>query len=90
MIDKKNVSRRRVRRPRSVAGGVDIGVFDEGWMNMLVILVFVTGHGKHLRHGVIDTFFAVISTRVVGAGREFIHGSCRLSAELRSVIGRGG
>ena len=62
-------------------------------MDVPVVLVFVTDHGKHLYHGVVYSFDAAVSAGVVGAGREFvyaeqfIYGCCELGAKLRSVIG---
>ena len=40
-------------------------------VNVPVVLI-VTDHGEHLRHGVVDTFNAAVFARVVGAGREFM------------------
>lgn len=48
--------------------------------------MFLTNHGSHLRHGVIDTFDDTIIARLVGVFRE-LHCDCELSAELKSVVG---
>ena len=42
-----------------------------GEVNVPVVLV-VTDHVEHLRHGVVATFNAAVFVRVVGAGREFV------------------
>ena len=57
------------------------------------ILLFVADHGQHLRHGVVCAFDALVTTRVVGAGREFLYtkefvdGCFELRAELKAVVG---
>ena len=62
-------------------------------VNVPVFLEFVTDHCTHLRQGVVDTFDATISARVVGPYREvtfaegFEHGGCELDAEFKSVVG---
>lgn len=54
----------------------------------------VTDHCMHLRQGVVDTFDATISARVVGPYREFTfaegfeHGGGELGAEFKSVVGQ--
>ena len=52
---------------RGGANRVVIGVFDMGKMDVTVVLVFVTDHGYHLSHSVVDMFYASISTGVIGA-----------------------
>ena len=37
-----------------------------------VMLVFVADHGLYFCHGVVDTFDAAVTTRGVGACREFV------------------
>ena len=64
-------------------------------MDVPVVLVFVTDHGKHLCHGVVYSFNATVSPWVVGAGGEYLlpsslYGCCELDAKLRSVIGQEG
>lgn len=62
-------------------------------MNVPVVLVFITHHGKHLHHDIIDAFDTTIGARVVGACRDFVYaeqfvyGNCELSAELWSDVG---
>ena len=65
-------------------------------MDLPVILMLITDHSKHLRHGVVEMFNATVYARAVGAGRdfmyvkEFIYGGCELGANLRSVIRKAG
>ena len=37
------------------------------------MLVFVANHGLYFCHGVVDTFDAAVTTRGVGACREFVY-----------------
>ena len=36
-------------------------------------MVFITDHGYHLSHSVVDTFYASISTGVIGARCELMY-----------------
>ena len=36
-------------------------------------MVFITDHGLHLSHSVVDTFYASISTGVIGARCELMY-----------------
>ena len=58
---------------RGGANRVVIGVFGMGEMDVPVVLVFVTDHGWHLSQSVVDTFYASISTGVIGARCELIY-----------------
>ena len=58
---------------RGRANRVVIGVFDVGTMNVPVVLMFVTDHGYHLGHGVVDTFHASVATGVIGARCELMY-----------------
>ena len=49
-------------KTRGSANGVVIGVLDVGKVDVPVVLVFVTDHGYHLGHSVVDTFHASVST----------------------------
>ena len=75
------------------ASRVILGVFDVGEVYIPVILVFVTNHGYYFCHGVVDTFAAAVTTRGVGACREFLYtekfvNSCRrLGADLEFIVG---
>ena len=75
------------------ADRVIVGVFNVREVYIPVILVFVAGHGQHLRHGVVYAFDAPVTTRVVGACREFVYtkefvDDCRkLRTELKAVVG---
>ena len=72
---------------------VIVGVFNVREVYIPVILVFVAEHGQHLRHGMVYAFDTPVTTRVVGACREFVHtkefvdGCCELRAELKAVVG---
>ena len=55
------------------ASVVIVGVFDMGKVCTSVILVFVANHGQYFCHGVVDTFDAAVTTRGVGAYREFVY-----------------
>ena len=55
------------------ASGVITGVFDVEKMFIPVMLVFVANHGLHFCHGVVNTFDAAVTTRGVGAYREFVY-----------------
>ena len=55
------------------ANRVVIGVLDVGKMDVPVVLVFVTDHGYHLCHTVVNTFHASVSTGVIGARRELMY-----------------
>ena len=76
------------------ADRVIIGVFDVREVCIPVILVFVADHGQHLRHGVVYAFDAPVTTRVIGACRDFVYtkefvDGCReLCAELKAIIGQ--
>ena len=60
-------------KARGGANGVVIGVFDVGKVGLPVVLVFVTDHGYHLGHNVVDTFHASVSTGVMGARCELMY-----------------
>ena len=68
------------------------GVFNVREVYIPAILVFVADHGQHLHHGVVYAFDAPVTTRVVGACREFVYtkefvDGCReLRAELKAVV----
>ena len=59
-------------KARGSANVVVIGVFDVGKMDVPVVLVFVTDHGQHLWHSVVDTFHTS-TTGVIGARRELMY-----------------
>ena len=50
-----------------------VGIFDMGKMDVPVVLVFITNHGEHLSHSVVDTFYASISTGVICARCELMY-----------------
>ena len=54
------------------ASGVIVGVFDVENMCIPVMLVFVANHGLYFCYGVADTVDAAVTTRGVGAGREYV------------------
>ena len=60
-------------KARGRASGVVISIFDMGYVDVPVVLMLVTDHGKHLHLGMVDTFNAAVSTWVVGTGREFVY-----------------
>ena len=55
------------------ASEVIVGVFDVEKVCIPVMLLFVTNHGLYFCHGVVDTFYATVTTRGVGACREFVY-----------------
>ena len=55
------------------ASGDIVGVFDVGKVCIPVILMFVANHGLYFGHGVVDTCDAAVTTRGVGACREFVY-----------------
>lgn len=65
------------------ANRVILGVFDVVLVDVPVFLVFITDHGKHLRHGIIGTLHAMIAARVIGACREFVTPNRVYSAAAR-------
>ena len=58
---------------RGGANRVAIGVFDMGKMDAPVVLVFVTDHGEHLSHSMIDAFDASVTTGLTGARGELMY-----------------
>ena len=50
---------------------VVVRVFDMREVNVPVVLMFVTHHGKNLCHCMVNAFDTAVATRVVSAGREF-------------------
>ena len=50
-----------------------VSVFDMGKVHVPAVLMLVVDHGKHLCHGVVYTFDATVSARVISAGREFMY-----------------
>ena len=75
------------------ADRIVVGVFNVREVYTPVIVVFISYHGQHLRHGVVYTFDTTVTTRVVGARCEFVYpkgfvDDCReLCAKLKAVVG---
>ena len=55
------------------ASGVIVGVFDVEKVCIPVRLVLLANHGFYFCHGVVDTFDASVTTRGVGACREYVY-----------------
>ena len=60
-------------KARGIADGLVISIFNMKSVDVPVVLKLITDHRKYLRHGVVDTFDATVSARVVDAGCEFVY-----------------
>lgn len=76
------------RKAGARANGVVVGAFDVGWVNVPVVLEFVTDHDQYPCQNVIDRFNDSFCARIRGASCEFLYaeqcvrGGCHLGAKI--------
>ena len=80
--------------PGRRADGVVVGVFGVRKMQVPIVLQFVSDHGEHQGHGVVDAFDAAVGAGMVGTPGDFvdaealIEGAREFGAELKAVVGK--